>query len=179
MGPQGPPGITGINGINGTDGATGPAGPQGVPGLNGTAVVNGTSLDVLSVAATSVAATQGPSSFAGGLIVLSAGETIAAGGLTVTSGGINNSGGGIANAGAIDMAGGILSNAAQISAGQVTATDVNASGNLNANGKILEAGNPLLPRGMIMMWSGAVNAVPAGWQLCVRFKLLYFCSNET
>lgn len=30
----------------------------------------------------------------------------------------------------------------------------------------MENGAPLLPRGMIMMWSGSVATVPAGWLLC-------------
>ena len=154
IGPQGLPGVNGTNGVNGTDGATGPqgpsgqqgsqgpSGPQGVPGLNGTAVVNGTSLEVLSVNSTS-----GPSSFTGGLTVVSVGETITAGGLTVTSGGINNNFGGITNAGAVDVA--IL----------------NASGDINTvGGKVKEQGNSLLPRGAIIMFSG--QGPPAGWAVC-------------
>ena len=40
------------------------------------------------------------------------------------------------------------------------------SGNLNVGGKVKESGNDLLPAGVIVMWSGAANNIPAGWALC-------------
>ncbi|MGI5869129.1 MAG: hypothetical protein ACOX9C_06790 [Kiritimatiellia bacterium] len=40
-------------------------------------------------------------------------------------------------------------------------------GNLNvSNGKVQENGNALLPKGVIVMWSGSASAIPAGWALC-------------
>jgi microcystin-dependent protein len=42
----------------------------------------------------------------------------------------------------------------------VTNADVNVTG----TGKIKEGGNPLIPRGIISMWSGTV--APAGWAIC-------------
>ena len=62
--------------------------------------------------------------------------------------------------GGIDMTGGEAKIAGNLTvSGQVV-------GNLNVNGKVKEAGNDLLPAGVIVMWSGAVNAIPAGWALC-------------
>lgn len=42
-----------------------------------------------------------------------------------------------------------------------------AAGNVNVQaGKLMEKGAALIPRGCIIMWSGDINAVPAGWALC-------------
>ena len=55
---------------------------------------------------------------------------------------------------------------------RVTDTASTASLTITGTGKFLDApslkqgGNVLLPRGAIIMWSGALSAVPAGWQLC-------------
>lgn len=38
--------------------------------------------------------------------------------------------------------------------------------NINVNGKVLEKGNELVASGMIVMWGGAVDKIPAGWVLC-------------
>lgn len=54
-----------------------------------------------------------------------------------------------------------------VSATTMTSSTVTASGNINTSGgKLMENGAALLPSGMIMMWSGAATAVPAGWLLC-------------
>jgi len=37
---------------------------------------------------------------------------------------------------------------------------------LNVQGKIKEYGNDLLPRGVIVMWSGSIANIPPGWALC-------------
>jgi len=37
---------------------------------------------------------------------------------------------------------------------------------LDVNGKIKEYGNDLLPRGVIVMWSGTLATIPDGWALC-------------
>lgn len=47
----------------------------------------------------------------------------------------------------------------------LSATNVQGN-NINAVRKIQEAGNTLMPRGMIMVWSGPVSTIPAGWALC-------------
>jgi len=39
-------------------------------------------------------------------------------------------------------------------------------GNFNVGGKVKENGNDLLPKGVIVMWSGSVSQIPAGWALC-------------
>jgi microcystin-dependent protein len=38
--------------------------------------------------------------------------------------------------------------------------------NLNVYGKVKENGNDLLPQGVVVMWSGALATIPAGWALC-------------
>lgn len=58
-----------------------------------------------------------------------------------------------------------------ILSGTTVIATLDTSGNLTAtaavNGaSIKQAGNPLLPSGMIMKWSGAANAIPAGFVLC-------------
>ncbi|MDD4019775.1 MAG: hypothetical protein PHV28_17745 [Kiritimatiellae bacterium] len=62
--------------------------------------------------------------------------------------------------GGIDMTGGEAKIAGNLTvSGQVV-------GNLNVGGKVKEAGNDLIPAGVIVMWSGAANAIPGGWALC-------------
>jgi hypothetical protein len=39
-------------------------------------------------------------------------------------------------------------------------------GDINVNGKVKEIGNDLLPRGVIVMWSGTLDSIPAGWAIC-------------
>ncbi len=39
-------------------------------------------------------------------------------------------------------------------------------GNFNVGGKVKENGNDLLPKGVIVMWSGSASQIPAGWALC-------------
>jgi hypothetical protein len=53
----------------------------------------------------------------------------------------------------------------------VTSLTVDGSGNVDApvslNSTIIkENGNQLLPKGVILLWSGAATAIPAGWNLC-------------
>lgn len=62
--------------------------------------------------------------------------------------------------GGIDMTGGEAKIAGNLTvSGQVL-------GSLNVGGKVKEVGNDLLPAGVIVMWSGAANAIPPGWALC-------------
>jgi len=56
-------------------------------------------------------------------------------------------------------------------ANPVTAMTVSKAGAVNATASvnapvILQAGNALIPRGVIVEWSGAANAIPGGWALC-------------
>ncbi len=44
--------------------------------------------------------------------------------------------------------------------------DVNNPSNLNVFGKVKENGNDLLPQGTVVMWAGAMNAIPNGWAKC-------------
>lgn len=58
-----------------------------------------------------------------------------------------------------------------VSIGTTTVLTIDGSGNQTVPGwltaaLIKEAGNTLLPSGCIIQWSGAVSAIPAGWQLC-------------
>ena len=39
-------------------------------------------------------------------------------------------------------------------------------GDINTNGKVKELGNDLIPRGVIAMWSGTLDSIPAGWAIC-------------
>lgn len=39
-------------------------------------------------------------------------------------------------------------------------------GSVNASGKLQEQGFPLIPQGVIVLWSGSAANVPAGWGLC-------------
>jgi hypothetical protein len=70
-----------------------------------------------------------------------------------------------------DVSGLITSTDASIT-GKVTASSADISGiaiigsNLNVNGKVLEKGNALMPSGVIVMWGGAADKIPAGWVLC-------------
>lgn len=43
---------------------------------------------------------------------------------------------------------------------------IDESGNADASGKLKEAGNVLIPKGVIVMWYGSAADVPAGWVLC-------------
>ncbi len=80
------------------------------------------------------------------------------GGLTVMGGPLD------VDAGGMDVVGDVVINGAlEVLAEDLTVRD----GDLNvAAGKVQEGGNPLLPRGVIVMWSGLVSAIPAGWTLC-------------
>lgn len=42
----------------------------------------------------------------------------------------------------------------------------NPAGLLDVQGKIKEYGYDLLPRGVIVMWSGSIASIPPGWALC-------------
>jgi microcystin-dependent protein len=42
----------------------------------------------------------------------------------------------------------------------------NPAGTLDVQGKIKEYGYDLLPRGVIVMWSGSITSIPPGWALC-------------
>jgi len=46
------------------------------------------------------------------------------------------------------------------------AQKLDVNGNLTVSGKIKEYNNDLLPRGVIVMWSGTLASIPAGWALC-------------
>jgi hypothetical protein len=37
---------------------------------------------------------------------------------------------------------------------------------VNVVGKVKECGYGLLPRGVIVMWSGSISSIPQGWALC-------------
>jgi hypothetical protein len=64
----------------------------------------------------------------------------------------------------IDDKNGTLQTVATLdSAGTFTLPGTTSVVNANA---IQQGGNPLIPKGVIVMWSGAANAVPAGWQIC-------------
>jgi microcystin-dependent protein len=45
--------------------------------------------------------------------------------------------------------------------------------NINVYGKVKENGNDLLPQGVVVMWSGSLATIPAGWALCdgLRYQI--------
>ena len=43
---------------------------------------------------------------------------------------------------------------------------LNVGGMINTSEKICENGNSLIPRGVIVMWSGDIPSIPKGWVLC-------------
>lgn len=56
-------------------------------------------------------------------------------------------------------------------ASPVTALTLTSDGTLTATGpvnasSVRQAGNVLIPSGMIMLWSGSVASIPAGWLIC-------------
>lgn len=55
--------------------------------------------------------------------------------------------------------------------GAVTTKSMTISGDVKVNSvldatTVKQGGNVLIPSGVVVMWSGAVNAIPAGWALC-------------
>jgi len=48
---------------------------------------------------------------------------------------------------------------------QTTSVVVSVS-SINVVGKVKEYGYDLLPRGVIVMWSGSITSIPPGWALC-------------
>jgi microcystin-dependent protein len=76
----------------------------------------------------------------------------------------------ISGATALSVNGGNISVGGSLTAANLTATgNLTANGNLSASGTVSAAnlsGFGSIPLGCIVMWSGAVNAVPAGWALC-------------
>ncbi|MGI6099708.1 MAG: hypothetical protein GX174_09220 [Lentisphaerae bacterium] len=79
---------------------------------------------------------------------------------TLTVSGTSDLTGKLTARGGIELTGGEATIAGNLTvSGQVV-------GNLNVSGKVKERGNDLLPAGVIVMWSGAVNNIPAGWALC-------------
>ena len=43
---------------------------------------------------------------------------------------------------------------------------LDVTGDINFTGNLRQNGNILIPTGVIVLWSGAANAIPAGWTLC-------------
>ena len=58
------------------------------------------------------------------------------------------------------MAGGSIYNGES-----VRATTIVASGVIDG-GQVLQGGNPVMPRGGIIVWSGTLGNIPGGWALC-------------
>ena len=51
-------------------------------------------------------------------------------------------------------------------AGSLAIGTATPAGPLDVQGKIMEYGSPVLPRGVIVMWHGSVSDIPSGWALC-------------
>lgn len=44
--------------------------------------------------------------------------------------------------------------------------NLKVNGNITYDGQLFNGGKPLLPQGLICMWSGSIYNIPGGWQLC-------------
>lgn len=51
--------------------------------------------------------------------------------------------------------------------------ELDVNGDINAQGKVKEFGNALVPRGVIVMWAGNSGTIPAGWALCTGSSQTY------
>jgi microcystin-dependent protein len=87
----------------------------------------------------------------------------------------------VTGASSLSVSGGNISTGGTLTAGNATVTGTVTTGNVTANGNISLQGNMnangtvtgasfngygTIPLGGIIMWSGSVSAVPAGWALC-------------
>lgn len=149
QGPQGPQGIQGPAGNNGTDGQTGPQGPQGIQGIQGEQ------------------GPQGPQGPAGSDATVTGPAVISALGFTPAA----NDGTNVSGTWGINISG----NSTSCSGNSVSATnatyavtqpqgtnDTTIATTAFVNAYIQTS----IPSGIITMWSGATNNVPAGWLLC-------------
>lgn len=59
----------------------------------------------------------------------------------------------------------VLSKDLQVELDLTTLGDINVSGSVNATG-ISVPGFGLVPKGVIVMWSGTIKTIPTGWALC-------------
>lgn len=136
-------------------------------------------IGTVAVTATGASMNAAALAFAGGTVTaIPANGTVASGELDllglINSGGtvvagrvqlINSAGSGVAGALAIKMTSSIDATST------VTALALTADGTLTTAAalnapSVLQAGHSLVPSGMIMMWSGSVASIPAGWVLC-------------
>ena len=84
------------------------------------------------------------------------------------------------------VVGPVVEGSKEVMAPVVNATEKVEGPTINATQKLCENGNPLIPEGMIMMWSGMVGKIPAGWVLCdgknntpdLRGKFIVGVGNE-
>ena len=114
------------------------------------------------LSAASLLVTTGPSTLSGGLTVASGGLEVQ-GNVTVHD---TLSAASASLTGALSAASAAVTGNVEVE-GKLTAASASVTGNINVvNGKVQEGGVPLLPTGMIMMWSGAATAIPSGWALC-------------
>ena len=64
-----------------------------------------------------------------------------------------------------NLNGAVTSSPAVLNAFTLTGTTLSTASTLNAP-SIKQGGNPLVPSGLICMWSGSIASIPAGWVLC-------------
>lgn len=152
QGPQGPQGIQGPQGNNGTDGQQGPQGPQGIQGVKGDTGAQGP---------------QGPAgsdaTVTGPAVISALGFTPAANDGTNVSGtwAINISGNSTSCSG--NAATATLATNAQYATTQAQGTSDTSIATTAFVAASVASG---VPSGVITMWSGATNNIPAGWLLC-------------
>lgn len=65
----------------------------------------------------------------------------------------------------LDVSGKITANELQLNGGGAVTGTVTVNGSVNVSGGAI-SGNGTIPLGGIIMWSGAINSIPAGWRLC-------------
>ncbi len=146
IGPTGPTGPQGLSGPVGPTGPTGSRGPSGAPGTRG---IDG------EVGPTGPTGPQGVKGDQGDIGPISPLPCVNTGSCDLTVDSLCVKG--------VCMS---TEQLAMMSGLRVGANAYTVDKGLNTTMKVQESGNALIPRGIIAMWSGTRDDIPAGWALC-------------